>query len=301
MRWRASPTRRALRALLRALRLQDAGCSELRGRRDRGDGARQRAPAPPTRRRRRRRAARRRPSTTRRCSTRERSTRWLARIAQRRARRRSTPRPTRSTRCRRSIVGVSFVDRAGRGGLHPARAPLCRRAGPARRVDAVLARLQALARGRRKREGRPEPQVRPARARQPRHRARAASRTTRCCSPTCSRRTSRTTWTASPSATSACKTLTYDEVTRQGRAARSRSSRSSVERATEYSAEDADMTLQLHRALYPQHRGRREARRTSTRRSRCRCATCCSAMERNGVLIDARAARRAEPRARASA
>ena len=33
---------------------------------------------------------------------------------------------------------------------------------------------------------------------------------------------------------------------------RSASTRSTIERATEYAAEDADVTLQLHQALYPQ-------------------------------------------------
>ncbi len=47
------------------------------------------------------------------------------------------------------------------------------------------------------------------------------------------------------------KTISYDEVTGKG-ASRIPFEQVAVERATEYSGEDADMTLQLHRTLYPQ-------------------------------------------------
>jgi DNA polymerase-1 len=47
------------------------------------------------------------------------------------------------------------------------------------------------------------------------------------------------------------KTITYDEVTGKG-AGRIGFEQVAVERATEYAAEDADVTLQLHQALYPQ-------------------------------------------------
>jgi DNA polymerase-1 len=46
------------------------------------------------------------------------------------------------------------------------------------------------------------------------------------------------------------KTITYDEVTGRG-AARIAFEQVTVERATEYAAEDADVTLRLHQALYP--------------------------------------------------
>ncbi len=46
------------------------------------------------------------------------------------------------------------------------------------------------------------------------------------------------------------KTLTYDEVTGKG-ASRISFDQVAVERATEYAAEDADVTLRLHEALYP--------------------------------------------------
>jgi DNA polymerase-1 len=46
------------------------------------------------------------------------------------------------------------------------------------------------------------------------------------------------------------KTITYDEVTGKG-AGRIGFEQVSIERATEYAAEDADVTLRLHQALYP--------------------------------------------------
>ncbi|MBM3344506.1 MAG: DNA polymerase I, partial [Betaproteobacteria bacterium] len=49
----------------------------------------------------------------------------------------------------------------------------------------------------------------------------------------------------------AVKTITYDEVTGKG-AGHIGFEQVSVERATEYAAEDADITLRLHQALYPQ-------------------------------------------------
>jgi DNA polymerase I len=50
------------------------------------------------------------------------------------------------------------------------------------------------------------------------------------------------------------KTITYDEVTGKG-ASRIPFEQVEVARATEYAAEDADVTLQLHRALFPQIAG----------------------------------------------
>ena len=49
----------------------------------------------------------------------------------------------------------------------------------------------------------------------------------------------------------AIKTITYDEVTGKG-AKHIGFEQVALERATEYAAEDADITLQLHQALYPQ-------------------------------------------------
>ena len=72
------------------------------------------------------------------------------------------------------------------------------------------------------------------------------------------------------------KTLTYDDVTGKG-ANRIPFEQVAVERATEYAAEDADITLRLHEALYPSIAARRQARVHLLRASSCRCATCCSA------------------------
>src|SRR5947207_615057 len=82
------------------------------------------------------------------------------------------------------------------------------------------------------------------------------------------------------------KTITYDEVTGKG-ANRIGFDEVAVERATEYSAEDADVTLQLHRLLYPRLAADAELRHVyeaiemPTREVLFR-------MERNGVLLDAR-------------
>ena len=55
------------------------------------------------------------------------------------------------------------------------------------------------------------------------------------------------------------KTITYDEVAGKG-AAQIGFDQVAVERATEYAAEDADVTLQLHHAMF---------RRSATTRSSC--------------------------------
>jgi DNA polymerase-1 len=81
------------------------------------------------------------------------------------------------------------------------------------------------------------------------------------------------------------KTITYDEVTGKG-AQRIGFEEVSVERATEYSAEDADVTLRLHRVLYPRVAADPKLRfvyesiEMPVREVLFR-------MERNGVLVDA--------------
>ena len=94
------------------------------------------------------------------------------------------------------IVGAVVRDRAGSRLLHPARH---RYTGAPEQLDrATIARAaRAVARRSGTAQARPERQVRPARAGQPRHRRSRAWRTTRCSSRTCSSRTSRTTWTTS--------------------------------------------------------------------------------------------------------
>ena len=82
------------------------------------------------------------------------------------------------------------------------------------------------------------------------------------------------------------KTITYDEVTGKG-AQRIGFDEVSVERATEYAAEDADVTLRLHRALHPRIAADPKLRyvyesiEMPVREVLFR-------MERNGVLVDAR-------------
>ena len=80
------------------------------------------------------------------------------------------------------------------------------------------------------------------------------------------------------------KTITYDEVTGKG-AQRIGFEEVSVERATEYSAEDADITLRLHRVLHP-----RIAADTKLRfvyeSIEMPVREVLFRMERNGVLVD---------------
>ena len=63
------------------------------------------------------------------------------------------------------------------------------------------------------------------------------------------------------------KTISYEEVAGKG-ASQIRFDQVDLERATDYSAEDADVTLQLHRALWPRIEAD-EKLRASTPRSRC--------------------------------
>ncbi|HSD99490.1 MAG TPA: DNA polymerase I [Burkholderiales bacterium] len=80
------------------------------------------------------------------------------------------------------------------------------------------------------------------------------------------------------------KTLTYDEVTGKG-AARIGFEQVTVERATEYSAEDADVTLKLHQALYPQVQAEEKLARIYREVEMPLIAVLFN-MERNGVLLD---------------
>ncbi|HSC95394.1 MAG TPA: DNA polymerase I [Burkholderiales bacterium] len=80
------------------------------------------------------------------------------------------------------------------------------------------------------------------------------------------------------------KTITYDEVTGKG-AARIGFDQVTVERATEYSAEDADVTLKLHQALLPQVQAEEKLERIY-REVEMPLITVLFNMERNGVLLD---------------
>ncbi len=80
------------------------------------------------------------------------------------------------------------------------------------------------------------------------------------------------------------KTITYDEVTGKG-AARIGFEQVSIERASEYAAEDADITLQLHHALYPQVEAD-EKLLFIYRDIEMPVMHVLQSMERNGVLLD---------------
>ena len=80
------------------------------------------------------------------------------------------------------------------------------------------------------------------------------------------------------------KTLSYDEVTGKG-AARIPFEQVAVERATEYAAEDADVTLRLHHVLFPQIEPQEKLHRVY-REIEMPVARVLYAMERHGVLLD---------------
>jgi DNA polymerase-1 len=80
------------------------------------------------------------------------------------------------------------------------------------------------------------------------------------------------------------KTITYDEVTGKG-ASRIPFEQVEVARATEYAAEDADVTLQLHQALWPQIE-REEKLRRIYRDIEMPLLPVLRDMERAGVLLD---------------
>jgi DNA polymerase I len=80
------------------------------------------------------------------------------------------------------------------------------------------------------------------------------------------------------------KTITYDEVTGKG-ASRIGFEQVALERATEYAAEDADVTLQLHRALHPQIEADAKLSRVY-RELEMPLVEVLFTMERNGVLLD---------------
>jgi DNA polymerase-1 len=82
------------------------------------------------------------------------------------------------------------------------------------------------------------------------------------------------------------KTITYDEVTGKG-ATRIGFEQVAVDRATEYAAEDADVTLQLHHAMFPMIR--EDAKLLHVYRDiEMPVLPVLFAMERHGVLLDTR-------------
>ena len=80
------------------------------------------------------------------------------------------------------------------------------------------------------------------------------------------------------------KTITYDDVTGKG-AGRIGFEQVAIERATEYAAEDADITLQLHQALYPRIEADAKLARIY-RDIEMPVMLVLQTMERNGVLLD---------------
>jgi DNA polymerase-1 len=80
------------------------------------------------------------------------------------------------------------------------------------------------------------------------------------------------------------KTITYDDVTGKG-AGRIGFEQVAVERATEYAAEDADVTLQLHEALYPKIQSDEKLARIY-RELEMPLLVVLFNMERHGVLLD---------------
>ena len=82
------------------------------------------------------------------------------------------------------------------------------------------------------------------------------------------------------------KTITYAEVTGKG-ASQIGFDQVAIERATEYSAEDADITLQLHRRALSAHRPQMRSSITSTTTIEMPTREVLFRMERTGVLIDA--------------
>ncbi len=79
-------------------------------------------------------------------------------------------------------------------------------------------------------------------------------------------------------------TITYDDVTGKG-VARIGFEQVAIERASEYAAEDADITLQLHQALYPQIEADAKLARIY-RDIEMPVMRVLQTMERNGVLLD---------------
>ncbi|HXF67323.1 MAG TPA: DNA polymerase I [Burkholderiales bacterium] len=82
------------------------------------------------------------------------------------------------------------------------------------------------------------------------------------------------------------KTISYDEVTGKG-ASRIGFEQVPVERATEYAAEDADVTLRLHRALYPRIEAEEKLARLY-HEIEMPLVPVLFRMERHGVLLDTR-------------
>ena len=98
----------------------------------------------------------------------------------------------------------------------------------------------------------------------------------------CSRSTSRTAWRAWPSAIPGRKGLGYEELCGKGV---NQIPFAQVERASRYACEDADMTLEVHQALWP--RLQADERLRKVYELEIATSEALYRIERNGVLIDA--------------
>ena len=119
-----------------------------------------------------------------------------------------------------------------------------------------------------------------------RHHSCAGSATTPCSSPTCSTAPRRaTTWTRWPRTIWACAPFT-SRMSPARAPSRSAFNQVSVERAAEYAAEDADVTLRLHRVLWPRLRADAGTGARCTSEIEQPLVPVLQRMERHGVLID---------------
>jgi len=195
----------------------------------------------------------------------------------------STPRRRASTRCRRGSVGMSFSVARGPRRLPAACAQL---AGAPNQlgVERALAILKQWSRAKKQRKVGPEHQVRPARARQSRHRLDGHRSTDTLLESYVLESKRATTWTASPPVISAqnAHLRRGDRARVSGaflRAGRCRPGRRLRRRGRRTSRFD-------HHALLPKSGGR-EKLSTFTARSSSPAREVLFRMERDGVLIDA--------------
>ena len=112
-----------------------------------------------------------------------------------------------------------------------------------------------------------------------------ATATTPCCRATCSKRTSRTAWKAWPSATCSRKGLSYEDLCGKG-AHQIPFAQVDIDKAAEYSGEDSEMTLQVHRTLWPQIEADAKLRFVYEH-IEMPTSQVLQRIERTGVLIDA--------------
>ena len=206
----------------------------------------------------------------------------------------STPRPPASIRCRRGSSACR--SRSSRATRATSRSRTAIAGAPDQLpLDAVLARLEPWFDDPAREEARPERQVRPARARQSRHAARR--RRARHAAPVLRARVAPAARHGQPRVAPSRREDDRPTPRSPARARRrSASTRWRSSDATEYAAEDADITLQLHRRLYPRIAGDAKldyvyaAIEMPVREVLFR-------MERNGVLLDCELLGSAEPRA----